>query len=276
MNSRKIGIIGMGKYGQWFEQHCKKLGCEVTGTNQDTAHKNEEVVRNSDVVIFAVEINKMVGVISSLAHLGKPEQLWMDIASVKVYPVQEMLMSKASVVGLHPMCAPPQGTLMGQTMIVCEARVKPMWQEWLRWFLNATEAKLTTSTPDEHDKYMAVVQALPHLMHLVIARTLKSLRIDVAKSSEFTSSFSELAQILTGRMLSRDAGLYADIQMWNPHVGQMYTAVENSIRWLDGVVDRRDRQGFIQDFNVVRSHFDPTQLQEASQLFDRLVQASAA
>ncbi|HAI94449.1 MAG TPA: hypothetical protein DCM36_07015, partial [Xanthomonadaceae bacterium] len=98
-------------------------------------------------------------------------RLWLDVTSIKRAPVDAMLASRADVVGLHPMTAPPKSpNLKGRVVVVCEARLSPRWRGWFDGLLQRLQGEYVRTDPDRHDRIMALVQALVHAGHLAQAR----------------------------------------------------------------------------------------------------------
>jgi prephenate dehydratase len=167
-----VGIIGVaGRFGSVLKAFFEGAGCKVLGSDPSLkgGPQNSEVVKSSDAVIFCVPIKAMPLVVRSVQSHVREGQLLMDITSIKQPAMAEMLKSKAQVVGLHPMFA-PETSFDGQTIVVCPARLTdPAWKTWVMNVLSATGCKLKWSTAEEHDSYMATVQAMPHLANLVSA-----------------------------------------------------------------------------------------------------------
>lgn len=268
-----VGIIGnKGRYGKLLERLFGNYNCEVIGADAkdgpDVDSRNREIVERAEVVVFSLPPREIVlGAITRLIPYSRPEQLWMDVTSIKVAPVSAMLASHAEVLGLHPMCAPTAKSLRGQTVIVCPARLNK-WQPWIERFLHWTGAKLKVSSPDEHDQAMAIVQGLVHAMQLIMAATIRSLGQDISESLSLTSPPHRIALSLMGRILKQNAELYADIQMLNPYVEQVLkqAAVEFE-RFREMVVSHR-REMFVEEFNLSREHFGEKVLSDSYRLLE--------
>ena len=139
MTSRKVGIIGNGAYGKFFRDFFEKRGCEVrvaddgTNTKNKTALPNSAVATWADIVLVATTLLGAVRAIKKLAPSLRRNQLIMDITSVKSSPVDAMLRSHASVLGMHPFTAPPKsGSFKGQTIFVCSVRMRKEWRKSFR------------------------------------------------------------------------------------------------------------------------------------------------
>lgn len=267
-----VGIIGnQGKFGKFLSRLFHDFGCEVVGS--DRCHHpnggNQDVVKMSDIVVFSVPPRVTVKVIDSLVEYSRPEQLWMDVTSVKEEPVRSMLKSKSAVVGLHPMCAPSVKSLKGQKVIVCPVRIND-WQPWFGRFMDWTEAKVKICLPEVHDRNVTIVQGMVHAAQLTMAATIKSLGQDVAESLEFTSPVYRVALGLMGRILNQDAGLYADIQMLNPYVPETLREIASQLERLQVMIATKDTEAFSEWFNNSKNHFGKEILEKNYDLFEKI------
>jgi prephenate dehydrogenase len=274
--AKKVGIIGIaGKYGQWLKSFFESLGCEVIGADTKiTAPTNQWVVAHAEVVIFAVDIDATAAVINALAPFSRPEQLWLDVTSLKVAPVRAMLNSRAEVVGLHPMCAPTTKGWRGQTVVVCLARCA-RWRDWVMAALTRAQAVIKYSDPATHDAFMANVQGLPHACALIIGAVLRRRHVSVAESLTYTSPFYRIAWSLTGRILHQNPKLYADIQMLNPNIAAVLEMLEEEVKRFREMVAAKDEALFTAEFQSSAEHFGEQNHQNASALFDRLIKFMA-
>lgn len=267
-----VGIIGInGKYGKWLKKFFEQKGYQVIGSDLMTEVTNWQVVEQADVVIFSVPINKVVSVIDEVADFSRDDQLFMDVTSIKGPAVDAMMRSRASVVGLHPMCAPTVETLRGQMIVRCDARLSEIWGAWVEEILESTGATIKRSTPAEHDQYMAVVQGLPHTAQLVMARVISVLSVDVPESMSYTSPFYKIAFGLMGRILSKDSGMYASIQMENPHILKILETIEQEIGRFRATIETKDMQMFNTDFEASKKHFGMEPIAKADKFFDDII-----
>lgn len=271
-----VGIIGnKGKCGLFFERIFAGFRCEVIGADVQNgpgvSMQNREVVERADVVVFSVPPRVAVKVIKSLVNYSRPEQLWMDVTSLKKNFVSAMLESRAEVLGLHPMCAPTAMSLKGQTVVMCPARLK-IWLPWVEKFIAWTGIKVKFCEPDVHDKNMSIVQGLVHAMQLTAAATIQSLGQDIAESLAFASPVYRIALSLSGRILKQDPNLYADIQMLNPYVLDVLCEARLQLDNLIRMIESKDVEMFTKWFNKSRDHFGKENLENSYQLFEEINQ----
>lgn len=178
-----------------------------------------------------------------LAGPRAASQLWMDVTSIKQAPVAAMLASQAEVVGLHPMTAPPKSpTLKGRVMVVCEARLQH-WSAWVQTLYSALQAECVYATPEDHDRVMALVQAMVHATHLAQAGTLRDyapLLGELRALMPYRSASFELDTAVIARILSLNPSIYEDIQFGNPYVGEMLDRLLAQLQQLRALVAQGD------------------------------------
>jgi prephenate dehydrogenase len=279
-----IGIVGSeGAYGRWmhafFEQ---RMALRVLGHDPMVAMSDpiEQVLDEADVLVFAVPIRATVGVIDVWRERSAGREhgrLWLDLTSIKQAPVEAMLRSKAEVVGLHPMTAPPKApTLKGRVLAVCEARVDA-WRPWLTQLLDALQAECVGVSPDHHDRAMALIQAMGHAARLAQAGVLRGHAASLGPLSSLlplrTAGF-ELDAAIIARILSLNPQIYEDIQFGNPHVPAMLDQLLEQLRGLRELVGQGDeaaRGAFRARFlDENRAGFDRRTLADGNYTFERL------
>lgn len=251
----KVGIIGgTGKMGRLFVPVFERAGFDVLVSGRKTPIKNADLAKTCDIVIVSVPIHDTCRVIAEIAPLLKKDQLLCDFTSLKVRPVEAMLASKADVIGLHPMFGPTVSSLKGQTIIACPARAGEARTENLLNIFRDEGATCTITTPEEHDKMVAVVQGLTHYVTLCMADTVRRLGMDIRATQAFTSPVYQIELSLMGRLLSQDPELYADILEENPYVPEVLAACRGSAADLEAIVKKHDAAGFREFFEANSTH----------------------
>lgn len=279
-----VGIVGSaGAYGRWLARFLERhMGLRVIGHDpSDPASLSPDaLLAQAQVLVFSAPIRATAEVIAhyvALAAGRESGQLWLDLTSIKTEPVAAMLRSRAEVVGLHPMAAPPKSpTLKGRPMVVCEARLDA-WRPWLQTLLDALEAQCVRTTPEHHDQVMAVVQAMVHAGHLAQAGALRRLAPEVGAWAElfpYRSASFEMDGAMIARILSLNPAIYEDIQFGNPHVGPALEALVEELSALrDQVVagDEAARAAFRQRMLADnRDAIGPAALAEGNYRFERI------
>ncbi len=198
------------------------------------------------------------GVILEVIPFLSEEQVFCDLTSLKVEPVRAMLASRAEVIGLHPMFGPGATSLRGGQTIVATppARCRPETLEGLLSVFRDQGAAITLSTPEDHDRMMAVIQGgLTHFGTLAKAEAIRRTGADVGETLAFTSPVYRIEMGLVGRLLAQDAGLYGDILQMNPAVPEVLGRFEEAVRTLREIIESRDDERFRAFFAENAGHY---------------------
>ncbi len=269
----KAGIIGgTGKMGRLFVPVFERAGYEVLAAGRTTPVSARELAGECDIVIVSVPIRDTETVIGEIAPVMDRHQLLCDFTSLKTTPVEAMLRSKAQVIGLHPMFGPTVRSIRGQTIIACPARADNARLNSLLAIFRNEGAICTVTTPEEHDRMMAVVQGLTHYMTLCMADTIRRLGLDISKTKAFTSPVYQIELGLMGRLLSQDPALYADILEKNPFVPEVLASCQASAADLAAIVERRDPQKFREFFEADSRHLG-AYCEEGQRMTDALIES---
>lgn len=248
LTGKVIGIVGgHGKMGSWFASFFEQSGCKVIISDTATRLSNLELVQQAEIVIFSLPIGSCVDVIESLLPAVRAEQLLIDFTSIKRPAVEAMLLSDAEVLGLHPMFGPQISSLAGQIIVACRSRPRNLTPLVENLLLDAG-VQLCQSTPEEHDKMMAVIQGLNHFMAVVMADCMRQLGFDLNRSMDFTSPVYRMRMAMLGRILAQDPRLYAEIEIMNPECLISIEQFISSAQGLLGLVKNCDTDGFVDYF----------------------------
>jgi prephenate dehydrogenase len=268
----KAGIIGgTGKMGRFFTPVFERAGYEVLVSGRSTPLTNHDLAEQCDLVIVSVPIHDTVRVIDDISPVLTREQILCDFTSLKTAPVAAMLKSDARVIGLHPLFGPTVPSLRNQTIIVCPARAEDhIVQSFLSLFSHEG-AQCTVTTPEHHDRMMAVVQGLTHFVTLCMAESVRRLGIDIESTRAFTSPVYQIELSLVGRLLSQDPSLYADILQENPFVPEVLSVCTSSAEVLTGIVTSGDPVQFREFFEANSRHLG-TYCDEGMKTTDALIE----
>lgn len=267
-----VGIIGgLGEMGRLFSNFFIRLGFPVKVADLDTLLTPEDVIRDSQIIIFAVPLHETVEIIRRLIPHVRSEQLIMDVTSLKVAPVREMLASPACVVGLHPMFGGRISKLSGQTLAACPVRIEPADWNWLKGIFSESGIRIKECTPEEHDRMMSIIQVLFHLTTMLIGRALRKLNIDIHETMEYTSPSYRIEMNLVGRILAQNPELYAAITQMNPNSHEIFSALKDGLSVYEKFYESGNLEGFMEDFERSAQHlgdFCRSAYRESSEILD--------
>lgn len=212
----RIGIVGgNGRMGRWFARFFSERGCAVEIADTDSARSAAEMVRLVDAVLFSVPISTTVSIIESLVPFVRPDQILLDVTSLKSASVKAMCSSPAEVLGLHPLFGPFTDSCAGQVVAWCAARPGRFTPIFEKMFRDAG-AVVRPCDPEEHDRLMAFVQGVTHFTSIVAGECMRRLGLDVRRTLEFASPIYRLRMEMVGRVFAQDSRLYGEIASENP------------------------------------------------------------
>ena len=180
--NKKISIIGVnGKMGNWFANYFHKIGFEVTGFDTNDEIKEKFIIQGSslvgailktDYVLLCTPTKNTPEIIRLIAKEMKRDSYLIEISSQKSKTAQTLLKvpSKVQPICVHPMFGPGTKKLDGKNMIIVP--IRDAQKE-----LNITKslfpsANFVTIDAIEHDKKIAVILGLTHLINILFANIL--------------------------------------------------------------------------------------------------------
>ncbi|MGD8723529.1 MAG: prephenate dehydrogenase/arogenate dehydrogenase family protein [Desulfobacterales bacterium] len=171
-----IGIIGFGRFGKLTARYLAKDFQVLVyhRTDKSTEIKkcgacsaSLKAVCRQKIVILCVPISKLQEVLVAIEPLLKKDTIVVDACSVKVYPVQWMqaaLPETTSILATHPIFGPDSAgdSLKGHKIFLSPIRIDSGRYQKIKTYLSSKELVLIESTPEDHDRQIAVSLALTH------------------------------------------------------------------------------------------------------------------
>jgi prephenate dehydrogenase len=244
-----VGVIGgKGEMGRLFSGFFERSGFRVKVGDLGTRPTTREVFESSDVVLFSVPLHLTESIIRELTPFARPNQLLLDLSSLKTGPVREMLRSPSFVVGLHPMFGGKISTFRGQTIVACPARIpRPDWLR-LRDLLASGGMEVKESTPEEHDRMMSIIQVLFHMTTMLTGRVIRRMGIDLAEVLEYASPGYRVELTQVGRLFAQSPELYSAIIQGNPGTREVLSQLREGLDSYKEWFEKEELYGFVEDF----------------------------
>lgn len=243
MTQQTLGIVGTGAFGAFMLPHVTPhydVSIHDAADMSDLARQHRVKVATlpqiaaCDIVVVAVPVQKMEPVLAELAPHLKPGALVIDVASVKIKPTEfmkKLLPAHAAIVGTHPLFGPQSGKggIEGLNIAVCNVRgdrakgVSAFLHEVLK--LNVFE-----TTPEDHDRQLAYVQGLTHLLAKVIVA------LDLP-DFQLTTKTYDLMQQMIGMVRYDSDELFKAIERENPFTLEAKKAFFAAARQLEEALE---------------------------------------
>jgi len=263
----KVAIIGAGKMGRWFTRFFLEEGDSVIVSSRSEEKllklreefgveiaSNVGAVKKADRVLICVPIENFEDVVKEIHSHVRPDQVVMDICSVKEMPVKIMhKYIKAGVtLGTHPVFGPGVKSIKDQNFILTPtARKEEVFAEDFKGWLEERGANVFIMSPRRHDELMSVVLGLPHFLGLVVCDTLLDYG-NFLETKRVAGASYRMLLTLAEAVASEENRFYASLQMMLPEVEKIEGLfLEKSREWLD-VVRRRDKLAFANKMELVK------------------------
>jgi len=254
--------------GRWFASFLLKEGKEVVITGRDERKlqearrqlgvevaTNAEAVKSADAILLSVPIDNFEAVVEQICPYIRPEQVIIDITSIKMLPVEIMHkhIKTGLVLGTHPVFGPGARSIANHNFVLTPTSdgERTLAQK-VKEYLEARGAKVTLMTPLEHDEMMAVILGLSHFIAIVSADTLLSLdKLDQMKAVGGITY--KVLLTLVESVISEDAELYASLQMNLPNMTEIEELFQRMGKTWGDLVRNRDKDKFVDRMNALRS-----------------------
>ena len=180
--NKKIAIIGVnGKMGKWFANYFHKMGFRVKGfdTNNEIKEKFIEkanslvsAILQIDYVLLCTPTKNTPEIIRLISKEMKRGSYLIEISSHKLKTSQALLKMPAKInpICIHPMFGP--GTVKIKNNNIILVPIKDVKKELAVTKSLFQDANFITIDADQHDKKIAVILGLTHLMNIVFAKIL--------------------------------------------------------------------------------------------------------
>lgn len=201
---REIAIIGLGLIGGSLGKALKKRQPKIRITGMDvktevveTAQREgiidtgttslTEKINSADLIFLAVPIQVMLDVCRDIIPFLKEGAIITDVCSIKesvAEMMEELLPPQVSFIGGHPMAGSEKWGLEGVNELLFENAayiLTPTYKtnevtiKTVKQLVESLGARVVFLSPEEHDRKVAAVSHLPHLIASALMNTVGSL-----------------------------------------------------------------------------------------------------
>ncbi len=223
---KEIAIIGVnGKMGKWFANYFHKMGFKVKGfdTNNeikekfiDKAHSLVSCILQIDYVLLCTPTKNTPEIIRLISKEMKRGSYLIEISSHKSKTAQTLLKtpSKINPICIHPMFGPGIKNIKGKNIIIVP--IKDAQKELTATKLLFPGANFVTIDAAEHDKKIAVILGLTHLINIAFANILAK-DDQISLTEKMAGTTFKAQRIIAESILTESAELIETI-VSNPEV----------------------------------------------------------
>jgi len=223
---KKISIIGVnGKMGKWFANYFHKIGFEVTGFDTENEIKEKFIVKagslvgailKTDYVLLCTPTKNTPEIIRLIAKEMQRGSYLIEISSQKYKTAQTLVKtpSRVNPICIHPMFGPGTKKIDGKNLIVIP--IRDAKKELSTAKLLFPKANFVTIDAAEHDKKIAVILGLTHLINIAFANILAKDE-KIALTEKMSGTTFKAQKIITESILTESAELIETI-ISNPEV----------------------------------------------------------
>lgn len=266
---KKVAIIGVGLIGGSLGLAIKKkkLARSVVGIGRrrpsiqaalrcgaiDVGTKDlRSGVRDADLVIVATPVCTITKIVKKIVRDLKSGAILTDVGSTKSQIIEEIeiyLRDRISFVGSHPLAGSEKrgvnfanaDLFRGSTVIMTKTRktksssIKSLSQFWR----SLGVARVVVKTPEEHDRIVAEISHLPHLMATALINSVsdKSLKFAAAGFKDAT------------RIAASDPDIWRDICVTNRRqILKSLDRFERSLLRIKALIKNASREKLCREF----------------------------
>jgi prephenate dehydrogenase len=222
---KKLGLLGCGAFGsiaaKWLSDHFDVLVYDPAVVTANRPGLDVDLtwdiarVASADIVVLATPISGIRAACRLISpHLSVGATV-LDVASVKISPcriMEEELPSHVDIVGTHPLFGPQsvKNGIAGLDIVVCPVRSGNS-EAVVDFLQDRLGLNVIMTTPDEHDRQIAFVQGLTHLISRVL------INMEPFPTNIRTRSFDFLLSAV--ELVRHDSNeLFMSIERDNPYV----------------------------------------------------------
>lgn len=181
-----LGLIGYGAFGRLAypllaaDFDVVVHDCAPSPALDKVRHATLAEAAAADIVVLAVPVKATGAVAHAMASHVRPGALILDVGSVKCLPAHVLaaaLPAHAAIVGTHPLFGPQSFARGGaaRTVVLCPVRGERAGE--VRRWLRARGFAVVVTTPEAHDRDMALAQGMTHMVARLVARMVASPRM---------------------------------------------------------------------------------------------------
>lgn len=257
----KVAVVGAsGGMGSFFVRYFLARGEDVRGSDKRRTRKapalmrfygsNSEAVKGSDVTIFATPMDKTLAAVKEVSKSLKRGSVVVEIGSIKgdILPsLRKVIEGRARIVSIHPLFGPALASTKGMKVAVISGR-----EEAAQLF---PDARIIPMGSEEHDRAMAVVLGLTHILNLAYAGTVARF-LTPEEFMKVSTPNSSMQLTLAEAVLAQDPRLTSAIQARNPYSKKVARTAVRELERISRMVEASDERSLEAQFRRLSKRFE--------------------
>lgn len=251
---RALVIGGAGRLGGWLVRYLDGQGFEplvadpaLDGDGRTRFADWRDAPLDCELIVVAAPIAASREVIEELARL-QPPGIVFDVASIKaplIDAIGRAANAGVAICSIHPMFGPDTRLLAGRHVLLMDCGSNRALAAARALFAD-TMAELVELDLAEHDRLMAWVLGLSHLLNLLFAGTLAASGQAGAErlASISSTTFKRQLEIATD-VTAENPGLYFEIQRLNPNQPVVLETLHRTLTRIRDAIESNDEQAFV-------------------------------
>jgi len=271
MMKKKFLIIGgsggMGKlFGKYFKHHGldvtiyarnrERLKDAATEMGVNYEFSLERSVKQADIVMVTIPISSTPEIIKRIGPYLKENALIFDITSIKktVFEALKDLKNNFPVncISLHPMFGPGIKDMKNYVMVVLKIGGTDKYDIIINDLLDIFRSDgliITETSPDIHDKRVALTLGVPHMLNILFLNLLKNSNENLNELTKYTGTTFLLQKVFAESIIQREMEMFGEIQMENQQFLAILEMFEKLVIKYRKLIENKDTKGFNEIFS---------------------------
>jgi len=238
----QVAIFGWGRFGRALGELALAANVGVSAVDPtatiapELLATREEAIQKANIVVLAMPVDAFQSALASLTPLLRPDQLVLDVGSVKMVPsrlLEQALGARVPFCATHPLFGPTSLALGERPLrvIVCANLTHPDSAKKARAFYESIGCEVLEQSAEDHDRAMARTHALTFFLAKGVLDAFGS-----SPPPEFApASFQGIARAIEA--VRADAGhLFRTLQIDNPYAADSRRAILDALVQVDRAI----------------------------------------
>lgn len=245
-------IIGAnGNIGSFYSKLLKDY--QVHSIEQENYNELENKLTETNIILVAVPFDKISGVLKDIKDKVKKEHLVINLTSLMQANLQDMKELPCASAFLHGLFAPNINSIKNANFILAPIKKNKHLQDFTE-FLKNNGANIHESSVEDHDKSMAVIQALSHFNSILLAKTISDTNVDSKNLQTYCTLFFRMYFDAVSRIFSQTPEMYANLQFYNEQFNDILKLYKQNLKHLESIVENKDHNQYNQIFASVQEN----------------------